>query len=298
MQTCLLIIQTKITNAKKIRIVKLVQKECIMKTIEYFKLQAKNLHRDFKTQKPYFDPTYGRDLYAYTPKYFDVDALALDYDIDEDNFSLMKAQHYIALLAGFRKWTEMLKASPPALELSKLLFDNMHKISVDEWDIYISGEQRENGFLYDDELKLDIFKAVFDEVEGHQTDGMDYRLRQKEKIPAIKEPSTTSQINKPKKMKTPVQITTLPLSGADRTEFIETANVAFERVFERIEPDNPGLVRKMWDAEKYIDEELLTLDKLPIDRDYALSNVDAFMVGYVIQLAVEADNQAGQFNRT
>src|SRR5690606_31420955 len=173
-----------------------------------------------------------------------------------------------------------------------------HKISVDEWDIYISGEQRENGFLYDDELKLDIFKAVFDEVEGHQTDGMDYRLRQKEKIPAIKEPSTTSQINKPKKMKTPVQITTLPLSGADRTEFIETANVAFERVFERIEPDNPGLVRKMWDAEKYIDEELLTLDKLPIDRDYALSNVDAFMVGYVIQLAVEADNQAGQFNRT
>ena len=34
-----------------------------MKPIEYFKLQAKNLHKDFKTQKPYFDSTYGRDLY-------------------------------------------------------------------------------------------------------------------------------------------------------------------------------------------------------------------------------------------
>src|SRR5690606_41217036 len=113
-----------------------------MKTIEYFKLQAKNLHRDLKTQKPYFDPTYGRDLYAYTPKYFDVDALARDYDIDEDNFSLMKAQHYIALLAGLREWTEMLKASAPALELPKLLVCNMLKISVDDWYISISGGQR------------------------------------------------------------------------------------------------------------------------------------------------------------
>jgi hypothetical protein len=46
-----------------------------MKTIEYFKLQAKNLHKDFKTQKPYFDSSLGDNLFEYPPKFFDVDAL-------------------------------------------------------------------------------------------------------------------------------------------------------------------------------------------------------------------------------
>lgn len=179
-----------------------------MKTIEYFKLQAKNLHKDFKTQKPYFDSSLGENLYEYEPKFFDVDALITDFDIDKDKFSLMNAQHIISKLGGFEKWTRMLKASPSALELSRLLFDNMHKISIEEWDIYISGEEDDKGFQFDDEFKLDIFKAVFADVDDHQSDGMDYRLRQKEEILAIKEPSTASQINKPKKMKTPVQIAT------------------------------------------------------------------------------------------
>jgi hypothetical protein len=52
----------------------------------------------------------------------------------------------------------------------------MHKVSVIEWDIYISSEERDKGFRFDDEFKLDIFKAVFDEVDGHQTDGIDCRL--------------------------------------------------------------------------------------------------------------------------
>jgi hypothetical protein len=266
-----------------------------MKTVEYFKLQAKNLHKDFKTQKSYFDPTYDRDLYEYAPKFFDVDALALDFDIDEDNFTLMNAQHYIAQLAGFRKWTDMLKASPSALELSKLLFDNMHKVSVIEWDIYISSEKRDKGFLFDDEFKLDIFRAVFDEVDGHQSNGTDYRLgRKKENL------SNENQIIKPRKKKmkntTTVQISALPLVSEDRMEFIKTANSSFERVFDRIEPENPALVRKMWNAEKYIDEDVLTPDRLPIDRDYALSMIDAFMVGYVIQLAVEADEKTADPN--
>lgn len=206
----------------------------------------------------------------------------------------MKSQHYIAQLAGFKKWTDMLKASPSALALSKLLFDNMHKVSVDEWDIYISGEEHDKGFQFDDEFKLEIFKVVFDNVDGHQSDGIDYRLGRKEN------PSKGNEIvkHKKKKMKnkTTVQISALPLIAADRMEFIKTANSSFERVIERIDPENPELVRKMWNAGKFIDEEVLTPDKLPIDRDYALSLIDAFMVGYVIQLATEADNHVGQVN--
>ncbi len=166
-----------------------------MQIIEYFKLQAKNLHKDFKTQKTYFDSTYGRDLYEYAPKFFDIQALLSDFDIDEDNFTLMNAQHHIARLAGFEKWTEMLKASPFAMALSKLLFDNMHKISIIEWEIYISGEERNYGEPFDDEFKLDIFKTVFADVDDHQTTGYDYRLA----INTIMQ--TENQIIKPQKRK-------------------------------------------------------------------------------------------------
>jgi hypothetical protein len=108
--------------------------------------------------------------------------------------------------------------------------------------------------------------------------------------------SNENQITKPKKMKTTVQISALPLVGTDRIEFIETANSVFENVLDRIEPRHPKLVRKLWDAEKYIDETLLTLDMLPIDRDYALSLIDAFLVHHVVGLAVEADDQAVNLN--
>ncbi len=105
------------------------------KTIDYFKLQAKNLHKDFKTQKRYFDSLLGGNFFEYAPKFFDVDARLNDFDIDENYFTLMNAQHIIAKLVGFEKWTEMLKASPPALELGKLLFGNMHKIRMKSGNI-------------------------------------------------------------------------------------------------------------------------------------------------------------------
>ncbi|QSB25242.1 hypothetical protein [Flavobacterium sp. CLA17] len=257
-----------------------------METIEYFKLQAKNLYKDFKTQKSYFDADYGRELYHYTPKYFDIDALVLDFDIEEENFTLMKAQHYIANLAGFIKWTEMLSASSSALKLSKLLFKNMHKISVIEWDIYILAQQRENGFAFDDDFKLDIFETVFSQVDDHQSDGYDYRLLQSEKV------FDKNQKSKPKKKinKSSVQIFVLPLAGDDRLEFIRTADLIFEKVLSEIELINPELVRKLWDAGNYIDEILLKPEMLPIDRDYALSRIDAFLFHHVIELAVETDD--------
>lgn len=261
----------------------MVQKECIMKTIEYFKLQAKNLYKDFKTQKPYFDPALGDNLYEYEPKFFDVDALITDFDIDEENFTLMNAQHIIAKLVGFEKWTVMLKASPLALELSKLLFDNMHKIRNEEWEYYILGVENENDIILDDEDKLDIFKKIFADVDGHQSDGYDYRLAKYEKR------SNENQIIKPKKRKNAIKISALPLIGADRQEFIEVANRKFEDILQMMEPRHPELIRKLWNPEQYIDEFLLTQDMLPIDRDYALSLVEAFLIHHFIDLDAEAE---------
>lgn len=58
-------------------------------------------------------------------------------------------------------------------------------------------------------------------------------------------------------------------------------------------PCNPELTRKLWNAEDYVDH-FLTEDMLPINRDYAMSLIDAFMVHHVLGLATQADKMAEQ----
>ena len=56
-----------------------------MTPIAYFKLQAKNLFKDFKTRTSSIDVVDGRSHYAYDAKYFDVDAIFVDFNWDEDS---------------------------------------------------------------------------------------------------------------------------------------------------------------------------------------------------------------------
>lgn len=147
-----------------------------MTHIEYFKLQAKNLFKDYKTKTPFFDGVIGDYLYQYNPKFFDMDALVCDFDIDEENFTLMNAQHVIAYLAGFRKWTDLVKASDTQLELAKLLFDNQHKISIDDWEMYMADVIELNQESFDSDFWLEVFKEVFVNEEGHVNTFPDYRL--------------------------------------------------------------------------------------------------------------------------
>ncbi len=147
-----------------------------MTPINYFKLQAKNLFRDFKTKTSYRDEVDGNSYYKYDPRYFDVDAIILAYDWNEETFSLMNAQHTIALMAGFRKWTDLSKASKSELELAKLVFDNQDKINAEEWEIYIADAEHQNKTTFDAPARLEIYKQVFLNVEGHRSDFADYRL--------------------------------------------------------------------------------------------------------------------------
>jgi hypothetical protein len=260
-----------------------------MAPIEYLKLQAKNLHKDFKTQNSSFDPKLRRNVYEYDPRFFKIDLLVDDFNINEENFKLGNAQHVIAKLCGLEKWTDLSKASPAKIELSILLYTNMDRVEVRDWDEYVSRIETENKVRLDDEFKLKIFTEVF--LEGEQDIYYDdYRLSKDE------ETEIEWEKDDPISSVPTAKISSLPLVNDDREEFIKAANQAFERIFRRIEPDNPKLTRSLWDAERYIDEELLKPEMLPIDRDYAFSMIDAFMVGYVIQLAAEADNQAGHLN--
>lgn len=132
-----------------------------MTHISYFKQQAKNLFKDYQTKIPYIDDIDGNTYYKYDPKYFDIDSILVDYDYDENNFSLMKAQHLIALMAGFDKWADFLTASQAELELAKALFDNPDKVDVEEWQSYIIGVESDNNIDFDPEAKLEILKHVF-----------------------------------------------------------------------------------------------------------------------------------------
>jgi len=258
-----------------------------MKPIEYLKLQAKNLHKDFKTQTSSFDPELRRNVYGYDPKYFKFDLLVDNFNISQEKFTLMNAQHIIAKLCGLEKWTDLSNASPAKIELSVKLYNNMDRVEVRDWEEYVSRIETENEVELDDKFKMQIFTEVFLEWE-QEVYYDDYRLSKDEdsEIEWEQDDSVSSIATG--------KITILPLNKDEREEFIETANQSFKRVFERIEPENPALTRSLWDAEKYIDDEILTPDNLPIDRDYAFSLVDAFMVGHVIQLAVKADDQAAQ----
>jgi len=145
---------------------------------EFFKLQAKNLFRDYQTKKKVFDQEIGGYFYEYIPKYFDIVSILSYFDIDEDDFSLMKAQHFIEQLVGFRKWTDLLNASKEEQELGKLLFDNQDKVSAEDWEMYILGTERDNNTTIDPDFRLQIFKEVFVNVDGHVSTFPDYRLRE------------------------------------------------------------------------------------------------------------------------
>lgn len=148
-----------------------------MKEIEYFKLQAKNLFRDYKTKTPSIDDVSGYTFYKYTPQYFDIDQLFVDFDWDEERFTLMNAQHLIANMVGFNKWSDLLRATPVELKLAKLLFDNQDKISLEEWKMYIAHVEYDNHTSFPPETKLEIFKRVFIDEPGQESSFPDYRLK-------------------------------------------------------------------------------------------------------------------------
>ncbi len=96
-----------------------------MKNINYFKLSAKNLLRDYKTENTQSDSAYG-----YQPQFFDINKIMLDFDLDADKeFSLMTAQHTIAKLVGLKSWSELINLDEDELDRRKdILNSSEYKI--------------------------------------------------------------------------------------------------------------------------------------------------------------------------
>jgi hypothetical protein len=150
-------------------------KDYIMKHIDYFKLQAKNLHKDYETR--FFDKDEG--VYDYNPKYFDIGQIVLDFGIDEkEKFTLMNAQHIIANMVGFDKWTDLLKAPIQKLgELRELLEkheNNQHNATgfvshnFDGHDRTIYKHETERDVKYHEELSGKEWQAGIDECRENE----------------------------------------------------------------------------------------------------------------------------------
>ena len=141
-----------------------------MNHIDYFKLQAENLHKDYKTKK--WNSEEG--FYDYSPKFFDIDQIFLDFNWDDHSFTLMNAQHLIARILGFSKWKELKKASEEQLDFLHLLFDNQDKATLDEWKMYLSQVEIED-IETDFALQKETFQQVFIN-EKIRSDFLPYRL--------------------------------------------------------------------------------------------------------------------------
>ncbi|MCB9094707.1 MAG: hypothetical protein H6621_06525 [Halobacteriovoraceae bacterium] len=257
-----------------------------MNHVNFFKLQSKNLLRDFKTRKKVYDHEIKTQLYEFSPRFFDIDNIILTYnfsDMQIEKFTLMKAQHFIAQLVGFKKWNFLIKASIEELELAKLLFDNQHKLSLDDWEEYIFEIEKMNHASFTPKEQLHIFKNVFLNENSFAAIPNDIRLQLPAKI---------KNSNKVKKE----MITQLPLSESNRKEFINSANSVFETVLIRIDHENPSKIRELWNAEEYIENGLLDKSMLPISKDYALSLIDSFLVHHILGLCSQLESKPSRSN--
>lgn len=89
-----------------------------MKNIPFFQLQAKNLFHDYK-----YDYMQDDENYVCNSRFFDINAVISEFDIDVNDFSLMKAQHVIAKMVGFNSWNELINASDSVLTTKKTILE-------------------------------------------------------------------------------------------------------------------------------------------------------------------------------
>lgn len=103
-------------------------KESQNDTNRLFQAASQNLHSDIKTQ--FFNE--DKEIWDYKPRFFNVNGLVLDFDLDEEDpkiKTLGKAQWIIAQILGLKSWQDLIHSDPVTLELHKLMFEHQNEIS-------------------------------------------------------------------------------------------------------------------------------------------------------------------------
>ena len=129
-----------------------------MTNIELIKLQAKNFYKDFKTR--YLTE---EGYYDYKPQFFnDIYEIIEEWQVDVNNFSLMKAQHLLAQILGFKSWADLIHSSDEKLEIAKSLLEHKED-NFNGYPFIQSWLDYEEEYLneLDDYSKLLIYKHTF-----------------------------------------------------------------------------------------------------------------------------------------
>lgn len=104
-----------------------------MTHLEYFKFQAKNLLHDRK----YFLKNDVTPELKEKSKFFGHDLYLTSTFLCETEFPLARAQHYVAKLADFSKWSDLAASSEVELLLARIIYDGIDcSYDLRHWRLY------------------------------------------------------------------------------------------------------------------------------------------------------------------
>ena len=142
-----------------------------MSHVDFFRKQAKNFLKDWRTQKKMEEE--GFSYYVYEWKYYHIGDL-FDYfelsNADREDKKLVRAQHYIAKMVGFKTWNDLIHAPEKELKLAAYILRHIKSsYHIEDWKDALSHSGIKKK---DPEALLDYAKQYYsrygedDEYEG------------------------------------------------------------------------------------------------------------------------------------
>ena len=106
-----------------------------MDALSFFKLQAKNFLHDWKTRYHDEEPPYDV-IWQYRPSFFEIGDFFNEfgdgmYEYEEP--SLMRSQHFIALMCGRDSWSDLINLPEDELEFLKSVWEHQSEVSVEDF---------------------------------------------------------------------------------------------------------------------------------------------------------------------
>ena len=148
-----------------------------MDAVAFFKLQAKNFLKDWKTR--YRDE---EGLWQYRSRFIDVDRFFMEAgygDWGDEEPSLMRAQHFVALICELDSWSELINLPEDELEFMKYVWENQNRCSFDDWadspqrelmDYMGVDDPETKRYLYDELKKIRETEFVVTAYRGYLID--------------------------------------------------------------------------------------------------------------------------------
>lgn len=151
-------------------IINAVKGVIVMKTIDYYKQQAKLLLKDYNLSKEH-NFNQSEVVYDEPQEHFDINNVFSKANKQKgEDIKLMNAQHILAKIADFKDWNDVLHSSEPQREIGAFKL-NAYKIGMDphmieaanmlvDQELFVDFVDDEGNVDYTDEQELEMWKYV------------------------------------------------------------------------------------------------------------------------------------------